>query len=199
MRPWSRFPVRTGLVGLVLLAGPAPSAAAPPEWTVDTAASRIEFTAYQMGEPVVGQFPAYAATIAFSPDDPAASSARVVIEIGSVDTGSDQRDTAIRSADLMAVDKFPTGVFEAVSFEKRDDGTYAAQGRLTLKDVTRDVALPFELRVDDTADGKRATAQGAITIDRYDYGIGTRDSEYARVIGEEVEIRIRVTARRPGT
>lgn len=188
------------LLALGLLAAPfQPAAAAPPQWTVDKAASRVGFTAYQMGDPVDGAFGDYEATIRFSPDDLAGSSARVVIDIASVDTGSDQRDTAIRSGDFMAVDTHPHGLFEATAFEKQADGDYTASGRLTLKDVTKDAALPFELKIEKTANGQRAEAQGAITINRFDYGIGRRDSEYAQVVGEQVEIRIEIVATRPGS
>lgn len=189
-----------GLVAFALLAAfLSPAGAAPPAWTVDTAGTRVGFTAYQMGQPVAGRFRTYEATIAFSPDDPAGSTARVVIDVASVDSGSDQRDTAIRSADFLAVDAFPQGVFEASAFEKRDDGTYAARGRLTLKGVTREVTLPFELGITETAEGHRAVARGAITINRFDFGIGSRESEYAGVVGEQVEIQIAVTATRPGS
>jgi polyisoprenoid-binding protein YceI len=81
-------------------------------------------------------------------------------------------------------------VSEAVTSSGGD--SYLARGKLTIRDVTRDVALPFSLRIQ----GDRATARGKLAIKRLDYGVGRDEWAATTHVADEVTIEFAVTATR---
>jgi polyisoprenoid-binding protein YceI len=179
-------------------AAPATAADAP-AWSVQQE-SRIGFVAQQGGAPVEGRFESFAAEIRFDPDNLAGSRVAVEIEVASVNSESRDRDQTIRSKDLFDVETWPTARFEADSFTATGDGSYDAQGKLTMRDVTRDVVLPFTLTIEPAPDDPamlQARALGELSVDRLDYGIGQGQWQDTSVVGNQVIIRIDIRATRP--
>ena len=175
------------LVGII-----HPAYATPPQWNV-LDGSWVGFTAMQVGAPVEGEFEIFEADIEFDPDDPVASTAKVVIDINSVNSHSTERDSAIRSAGLFDVETWPEAVFEATSFRSGNvDGQYIAIGTLTIRGVTRGVEMAFYLSVD----GQVAHAQGSLDILRLDYGVGQGMWADTSVVANEVTITIDIRATR---
>jgi len=66
-------------------------------------------------------------------------------------------------------------------------GKFEARGRLTIRDVTRDVLLPFTFT--PAADGQHATLAGGTTIRRLDFGVGQGEWTDTTWVGNEVKIR----------
>ena len=167
-------------------------AAAPPQWIV-LESSRVGFVASQAGAPVEGIFEAFDADVRFDLDDPESSTAKVVIDIASVNSQSSDRDATIRSASLFDVATWPTAIFEATSFAPGDvAGEFLANGTLTMRDVTKDVVLVFTL----SFEGNTAHAAGALDIMRLDYGIGQGMWADTSVVANEVSITIDIHATR---
>ena len=160
-------------------------------WTVEEG-SRLGFIATQGGAPVEGVFERFDAKIAFAADDLANSKVAVEIEIASVNSKSKDRDAAIISPGLFDVSKWPTASFETKSFRKTGDGQYEAEAMLTMRGVSRDVVLPFTLKV---SDGK-AHAKGELKVERLDFGIGQGVWKDTSVVGNSVTIFIDLCAKR---
>jgi polyisoprenoid-binding protein YceI len=182
-------------LGLWLLGG-SPLAAS---WTVEDG-SAIGFTATQQGRPVDGHFETFTAAIDFDPDDLAASRIEVVIDVASIATGHRDRDLTLRSPAFFDVARWPSARFASDEIEHRQDERYEARGTLTMRDVTRDVVLPFALAIaphPETPGALQARAAGELTVRRLDYGIGQGDFASTATVGDEVVIRIEVVARRP--
>lgn len=167
-----------------------------PRWTVDPEASRVGFTATQMNAPFEGHFSDVTADIAFAPENPAGSHARVEIGVASLDTGNAERDATALSADWFNAEEHPVAVFEASEFKALDDGRFAAIGSLTLRGETRDVVLPFTLAITEEASSQSARVTGALEIDRTDYGVGQGQWSTGAAIGLAVVIDIALTATR---
>ncbi|MEM7197023.1 MAG: YceI family protein, partial [Pseudomonadota bacterium] len=74
--------------------------------------------------------------------------------------------------------------------EKHADG-YRATGNLTIKDITRPLAIMFTLDITD----KRAIAQGMATITREDFDLGA-DMGPA-MVSASVQIALHIEADRP--
>jgi polyisoprenoid-binding protein YceI len=168
-------------------------------WKVDDG-SQIRFTALQQGSPVQGRFDRFSAKITFDPDDLARSQVEVEIDAASIDTGHKDRDTALRSSFFFDVQHWPSARFTSGRFSHLQGDAYEAHGALTIRDVTRDVVLPFELTIgsDPAAPGRLlATARGALTISRLDYGIGQGEWASTKTVGAPVVIDIEVRASRP--
>ena len=190
--------VLAAIAALVLTGGSASAEA--PAWSVQDG-SRVGFIATQGGAPVEGVFESFDAEIRFDPQALDQSRVAVTIDIGSVNSESKDRDDTIRSASLFDVATWPNARFEAEGFTQNGDGDFEASGRLTMRDVTKDVVLPFKLEVapDPDQPGQlRAVAKGELKVQRLDYGIGQGLWEDTSVVGNEVVIFIDIQATRPG-
>ena len=178
----------------------APALAEAPDWSVENG-SRVGFIATQGGAPVEGVFEDFVAEIRFDPEALDQSGVTVSIEIASVNSESKDRDDTIRSASLFDVATWPQARFEAQGFTRKDDGGYEAAGRLTMRDVTKDVVLPFTLEIAQDGDQPgqlRAAAKGELKVQRLDYGVGQGLWTDTSVVGNEVVIFIDIQATRPG-
>ncbi len=185
-------------IAALVLAGGSASAEAP-EWSVQDG-SRVGFIATQGGAPVEGVFETFDAEISFDPQALDQSRVAVTIDIASVNSESKDRDDTIRSASLFDVATWPNARFEAEGFRQNGDGDYEANGSLTMRDVTKDVVLPFSLEVapDPDQPGQlRAVAKGELKVQRLDYGVGQGLWEDTSVFGNELVIFIDIQATRP--
>jgi len=173
-----------GLAATLLAVGTAHGATA---WVADSTASRLGFTGTLAGGTFDGRFHRFEPDIVFDPADLAGSRFRVTIETGSADTQDADRDAILKGPEFFAVERWPVAVFAASRFVSLGNGRYEARGRLTLRDVTRDLAVPFGFQA--STDGRTATMSGSATVRRLDFGVGQgewRDTEW---VGDEVTIR----------
>lgn len=180
--------------------GEAPSAAAattvdsepppPGGWAVDKSASRLAFTATQTGEAFEGRFENFTASIVFDPDDLSAAHIVVAVDPASARTGDRQRDTALPGSDWFRTRDYPTARFESREVSRTGEGAYEARGALTMRDVTRDIALPFTLAID----GARARAEGGVTLIRTDWGVGQGEFATDQWVGTEVGVKFVIEA-----
>jgi polyisoprenoid-binding protein YceI len=167
--------------------------AAPPAWTVNKAASRINFVSAFEGGGFVGQFDRWDAQIAFDAKDLANSKAVVTVQTGSAKTGDGDRDEALPSNDWFAASKFPTAVFTSTGFKSVGGDNYQVSGNLSLKGVSKPVVLPFTLKVA----GKAATADGVVNIDRSLFGVGLGQFKTGESVPLSVQVKVHVVATRP--
>jgi polyisoprenoid-binding protein YceI len=182
-----------GTLALLAVLLPGSPALAAPAWTVE-GGSAIRFTAYQEGAPVAGSFQQFAAEIVFDPEDLAASRVAVEIDVASVATGHKDRDATLRSASFFDVRSWPRATFVSDELRHRGGDRYEARGRLTIRDVTRDVVLPFALAIGAHGGARRARALGELTISRLAFGVGQGEWASTKTVGEDVVIRIEITA-----
>ena len=129
------------------LAPPAGAADAPAasRYVLDPAKSSLEFTFTQAGARNKGRFKSLQVSMDFNPATLEASHLEVTVEIKSVDTGDQERDDTLRSAELFSVSKFPQAHFAAAQINRTAAG-YEAVGKLTIRGVTRDARVPFSFR-----------------------------------------------------
>ena len=172
-----------------LLAGASISAHAA-TWTIDTAKSTLGFTGSQSGTPFTGKFGKFSGTIVFDPANPGAGHADVIIQTASAATGDQQKDGAMPGSDWFAADKFPTAEFKATSFKATGTGTYEADGTLTIRGMTKPIALPFTLAIS----GDTATAKGKVQLIRTNYGVGQGAWASAQYVALEVAVNVDITA-----
>ena len=92
---------------------------------------------------VRGRFTTFSGEIVTG-ENPLDSSVTAEIDLSSIDTGNEQRDTHIRSADFFEVETYPTMTYRSTGV-RADGDDYILDGELTLKGVTKDVPLTLEL------------------------------------------------------
>ena len=121
---------------------------------------------------VTGRFKDFAGTIHYD-KDMTRSSVEFKAKVESIDTGVEGRDKHLRTADFFEVAKYPEMTFKSTRVERKGKDRYILHGDLTIKGVTRQVALPFTI-TGAIKDGRGATRIGIAAqtqIDRRDYGI----------------------------
>ncbi len=178
-----------GLVFLTAILMATASAAGATTWRAVPAKSEIAFEATQLGAAFTGRFDAFEADIRFDPEDLDDARAAVLVMIASVSTGNGDRDAQILGPDWFDSDAHPVARFETTAIRRDGDG-YVARAQLTLRDVTRDVELPFALAIDD----RYAVMTAELSINRTDFGIGRGQWVDTAVVGDRVTIRIRLEA-----
>lgn len=143
-------------------------------WSIDPVHSDVSFSVrHMMVSKVRGRFAGVAGQIATAAD-PAGSSATATIDMTSIDTGNEQRDNHIRSADFFDVEKYPTMTYRSTGVRSDGHGQgYVVDGELSLHGVTRPLQLAVEVNGfgPDGFGGTRAGFSATGEINRRDFGI----------------------------
>jgi polyisoprenoid-binding protein YceI len=133
------------------------------------AQSSVKFRIKNLGFNVTGSFKGLQGTINFNPANLPASGMDVTIQANSVNTGIVMRDNHLRKEEYLDVKKYP--VIRLVSVRimpSPKSGTLFMIGRLTIKDVTREISFPFTALPHQ--DGYLFS--GEFRINRIDFGVG---------------------------
>ena len=154
------------LVAAVGLAFSMSAFAAP--WTVVPETSSVGFVGTQQGTKFNGRFQTFAAQIDLDPADPTKGSIIGTVQLDSVNTRDHDRDASLLDKDWFNAKEFPEAKFESQKIEKAADGSYVANGNLTLKGQTKPVAMKFTL----TGTGPTAQFAGNLSINRFDFNVG---------------------------
>ena len=161
-------------------------------WTIDKAHSAIIFKVTHFFTPVNGQFKDYEATVNFDPENLEESMIDVKIMVNSIDTDNERRDGHLKTADFFNAEKWPHITFKSSNIEKTGENEFVANGTLTIKDVSKEVELPFTLLGVQDNPMKENTLVAGITastmVNRTDYTVGTGDWASDAVIGDEVTV-----------
>lgn len=142
-------------------------------WTLDPAHSSVTFSVkHMMVTTVRGSMQIRDFDLDLDPDNLPASSVRVSLDAASIDTGMEQRDAHLRSADFLAADEHPTIDFASTAIEPAGDA-YRIHGELTIRGTTRPVVLEAEYAgtVTNMQGGRSAGVSASTTIDREEFGL----------------------------
>lgn len=172
-------------------------------WNIDKAHSNLNFSVTHFFTPVNGKFHDYNAEIYFDPNNLGESSVNVEVMVNSVDTNNEKRDGHLQSADFFNAEEFPTMTFSSDRITSEGDNQFVAHGTLTIKDVTKEIELPFTLLgVQDNPmkEGtKVAGIKGSLNIDRTDFDVGVGDWAATAVVGDEVDISFALELNSPAS
>jgi polyisoprenoid-binding protein YceI len=187
---------------LVLIAASLAGSAAfaqTASYSIDPAHSEVDFSIRHMAISTVhGRFALKSGTIVLDPKDITKSSVEAVIDVPSVDTGTPQRDTHLKSADFFDATKFPISTFHSERITRSGEG-YEVAGNLTLHGVTKPVVLHMDPPSKDQIgpDGKPHRGFSATTtLRRQDFGLiwnGTVRSG-DNVLGDDVKMTFEIEA-----
>ena len=163
-------------------------------YKIDGAHSSANFAVRHMGISTVrGRFTEVSGTILFDEAAPEKSSVTAVIRSSSVTTDNATRDKHLNTPDFFDTAKYPEIRFQSTSVRKVGDDKYVATGNLTMRDVTKQVELPFTLAQGKGMKGEpRLGAEGELTINRFDYHVAYDPTGMG--VGKEVKIDVSVEA-----
>jgi len=168
-------------------------------WNIDSTHSSIAFSVRHMVfAKVRGRFGAFRGAVELDSSDLTQSSVSVEIDTASIDTGVGDRDKHLRSPDFFDAEKFPSLRFVSSRIEKAGGENYKVHGKLTIRDVTRDVVLDMEYngQAQDPWGNQRTAFAGKTSIDRGDYGLKWNQALEAGgvLVGERIDIELELQA-----
>ena len=164
-------------------------------WVIDPVHSFAEFAVkHMMVATAKGRFTTFEGTLQLDPTHPERSSAVVTIDIASIDTGNAQRDAHLRTDDFFLAEQHPTATFRSTRVARVDDDRARVYGDLTIRGVTKEIALDveFEGQGKDAYGKERAGFTATTAFDRLDFGIKWNPA--LETGGVVVSNRVKITA-----
>ena len=141
-------------------------------WKLDPAHTFVRLWARHMGVARVrGRFESFRGTLEIA-DTIEESSVGVTIDADSLDTGVEDRDRHLKSADFLDVENHPNLEFSSTAVRQTGSG-YEVDGDLTIRGDTRPLTLEVEFDgvVEDPWGNEKAIFTAEATIDREDWGL----------------------------
>ena len=172
-------------------------------YEIDPSHSLIGFSArHAMVTKVRGSFKEFEGSGYFDPENPEDITLALTISAQSIDTGNDDRDGHLRSNDFLAMDQYPEIEFKSTEVEKVDEDTYRVTGDLSMRGVTKPVAIDFVFTgaAVDPYGNKRIGIEGSTTINRKDWGVNWNAALEAGgvLVSEKVGLDLAVSAIKTG-
>lgn len=159
---------------------------------LDPARSRVDFSYTQMGVSLDGHFGAFSGQLAFDPSKPQAGKALIEVKLASIDTGLDEANSEMTGKDWFNTAVHPVARFESTAVKALGGNRYQADGRLTIKGRSQNVAAPFTF-APDAAGG---LFSGAFTLRRTDFAIGEGAWRDLSVVGNDITVRFKLRVSR---
>jgi len=179
------------LLALVLLTG---AAFAQTTWNIDKPHSKIGFSVIHMVvSETEGNFKDFDGKVVSKNADFDGADVEFTAKVASIDTDNENRDKHLKSPDFFDAEKFPDVIFKGVL--SKAGGKYQLKGKLTLKDVTKDVA--FDVTYGGTVDTGKGTKAGfKLTgkINRQDYNLkwANKMQDGNAVVSDEVTLNVKI-------
>ena len=172
-------------------------------WQIDSAHTHIQFSVrHMMVTKVRGEFEKFTGSVDLDENEPTNTTVSVDVETASVNTRDGQRDNHLRSADFFKSEEFPTMSFRSKRVERTGDMTARLIGDLTIRGVTKEVALNVEhFGILKNPWGMQVAGFAATTrINRKDFGLVWNVALEAGgwLVGEEISINIEVELQKQG-
>ncbi|MFD5119423.1 YceI family protein [Streptomyces sp. NPDC058385] len=163
----AKTPAATGTAGPDL-------AALTGDYAIDPAHTTIGFVArHAMVTNVKGSFTQSSGTLHLDGADPSKSTASIEVTMNSIDTGSADRDTHLKSSDFFKTDEFPTMTFRSTSAESLGGDDYRMTGDLTILGTTKPLTIDLEFNgsATDPFGNERVGFEGKSEILRSEWGL----------------------------
>jgi len=169
-------------------------------WNLDPAHTTAEFKVrHMMITNVKGQFRPVTGAVTLNEADITKSHVEASIDAASIDTREPDRDTHLKSADFLDVEKFPTLTFASTQVTRTGEDELQVEGDLTIHGVTRKISFAVE---GPTPPGKdpwgntRIGFSATTKINRKDFGLNWNAALETGgiLVGEEVTVTLDVEA-----
>jgi polyisoprenoid-binding protein YceI len=177
---------------LIFVLGPFQATAK--QWKLDTVHTNFYFDIKHTYATVRGQFLDFTGDVFFDPGNLDKSRFDFVIKVDTVDTKIGKRDTHLRSPDFFDAAKYPVMTFKSSKVTKGEGSKIIVEGTLTIKDVSKEIALEFDYHGQKENPVKKgeiiAGFDAKVTIDRLAYNVGDGKFYNIGVIEKDVDILI---------
>src|ERR1044072_4013811 len=165
-------------------------------WNIDPVHSTAQFKVkHMMISNVKGEFTKISGKLELNESDITKSHVEALIDATTINTREPDRETHLKSADFLDVEKFPNLSFKSIQISKNGEGELSVQGDLTMHRVTPKVVFEVEGPSPPTKDpwGNTRIGLSATTrVNRKDFGLNWNSVLEAGgiLVGEEVAISL---------
>jgi polyisoprenoid-binding protein YceI len=163
-------------------------------WKTDPTHTDVQFSAkHMMVTTVRGKFHDVEGTITLDEADPASSSGSFTIRAASLNSGVEQRDAHLRSADFFDAAAYPEITFVSTDIVARGGNDYTVTGDLTIRGTTKPVTFDVEFLGHYAGfQGRRAGFHGTTRLNREDWGLTWNMGLEAGgwLVGKEIKLEI---------
>ncbi|MEO8513011.1 MAG: YceI family protein [Ignavibacteria bacterium] len=164
-------------------------------WKIDSAHSEVKFKVkHLLVSTVSGKFNTFDAEIESPEDDFENAKVTFSADIDSIDTGNEQRDGHLKSADFFDAENQPKITFVSKSFKKISESNYKLTGDFSIRGVTKEITLDVEYNGKSRGFDNLEVAGFEITgkINRFDFGLKWNALTEAGgiVVGPDVKLEI---------
>jgi polyisoprenoid-binding protein YceI len=183
------------LSALISLMFATATIAAPTRYQLETEASQVGFTYSISNTDQSGTMPIQKADIVVDPQNLSSASVEIVLQPAGVRTPMFLATEALVGEQILDVARYPTIHFVSTKVTLAEDGRLSGgaviSGRLTLRDVTRDIQLKADFyrqpgsAVDDFS---QLTVRLSGQLNRFDYGA----SGYPKLVADIIKLNISV-------
>jgi polyisoprenoid-binding protein YceI len=169
------------------------------KWEIDPVHSTIGFSAkHLMVSTVRGRFGSFRGALELDPAEPERARGEIAIDARSVDTNMPMRDQHLRSPDFFDVEKHPQLTFRVTGVTRTGAERYRVEGDLTIRDVTRPIALDAALSdvIVDHRGGTRLAISATGSLDRRDFGLRWQQTleTGALLVSDRITLELELTA-----
>lgn len=175
----------------------APALAEVETYALDKPHTSVAFRIRHVVSMVDGRFTDYDGKLWIDRQNPSASKVEFTIQAASINTGHENRDKHLRSADFFDVEKYPTITFVSTKVTPKGNDTYEITGNFTMRGVTKALTVP--VRHGGFARVGKAEKTGfdlTIRLNRKDFNINWNRAidQGGWLLGDDVDILIGIEA-----
>jgi polyisoprenoid-binding protein YceI len=168
------------------------------EWKVDPNHSSIMFDIKHIYSTVRGHFSDFTGDVFFDPDNLEKSKFDFTVKVDSINTNNGKRDNHLRSSDFFDAGRYPVMTFKTSHVSHATGNKYVLEGKMTIKDVTKDMVLEFIYWGEKEYPSKKnkmvAGFDTRFNINRLDFHVGNGKFFKMGVVGKNVDILISLEA-----
>ncbi|MBQ0138168.1 MAG: polyisoprenoid-binding protein [Kurthia sp.] len=166
---------------------------------IDGAHSSLGFQVkHMMIAKVKGGFDTFHADLNLDPEDLTTAEIKFTIDVKSINSNNDDRDTHLRSADFFDVEVFPNMTFVATDIKSTGDGEYKLTGDFTIKDITKPVTFDVEYggRGNNPWGVEVIAFEAEAKINRKDFGLTWNSALESGgvLVGDDIKLKVDIEA-----
>ncbi len=155
---------------------------------LDAGKSTVHFVFKQMEVPVQARFKKFQALIDYNATKPELSSAKVEIDLNSVDLPAPEYNQEVLKKEWFNAAQFAKANFVSTSMKNLGAGKLEVSGNLTIKGKTQAVRFPLQVK----SEGKALSFEGNLPIKRLQFNIGEGEWKDTSMVADEVIIKFKV-------
>ena len=160
-----------------------------PAWAIQPGGT-LSATVANGSDTIKVNFAKWGGTINFDPANPTAAAIKIDVDLASAAIGDSFKDELLQGDEFFGTASAPTATYQSQSVEAQPEGRYVAHGTLNLHGMS--MAQDIEFRLVGT--GAERHVEGAASIDRLGFGIGT--GSHGNDLDNAVAVRFAFDAKR---